>query len=42
MLRIKKDATSVVRYTSRSWLRVYPHGTQVLSSNYNPIRKFMV
>jgi hypothetical protein len=36
--QVKKDPTLVVKYTSRSWLRVYPQGTQVLSSNYNPIR----
>jgi hypothetical protein len=37
--RVKKDPVSVVKYTHKSWLRVYPQGTQFLSSNFNPIRK---
>jgi phosphatidylinositol phospholipase C delta len=32
----------LVRYTNRSWLRIYPLGTEIASSNYNPIHPLTV
>lgn len=32
----------MVRYTNRSWLRIYPLGTEIASSNYNPIHPLTV
>ncbi|KAK6935726.1 C2 domain [Dillenia turbinata] len=33
----KKHGTDIVRFTQRNLLRVYPKGTRVDSSNYNPL-----
>lgn len=33
----KTNPDLLVRYTNRSWLRIYPLGTEIASSNYNPL-----
>ena len=33
----KSDQKKVIAYTKRSWLRIYPLGSEIASSNYNPI-----
>ncbi|GAB2263221.1 hypothetical protein Droror1_Dr00004218 [Drosera rotundifolia] len=34
---VKSHGTDVVRFTQRNLLRVYPKGTRISSSNYNPL-----
>ncbi|XP_039128592.1 LOW QUALITY PROTEIN: phosphoinositide phospholipase C 2-like [Dioscorea cayenensis subsp. rotundata] len=34
----ENHGTELVRYTQRNLLRIYPKGTRVTSSNYNPLR----
>ena len=34
---LKTDLEEIVRYSSKSWLRTYPQGTEIGSSNYDPI-----
>ncbi|KNA12041.1 hypothetical protein SOVF_129540 isoform A [Spinacia oleracea] len=34
---VKTHATDIVRFTQKNLLRVYPKGTRILSSNYNPL-----
>jgi hypothetical protein len=34
---IKTDDEKLIRYSKRSWLRIYPMGSEIASSNYNPV-----
>jgi hypothetical protein len=38
----KTDYNKLVKYTNRSWLRIYPLGTEIASSNYSPIHPLKV
>ena len=30
------DPQKIINYTKTSWLRTYPHGTEINSNNYDP------
>jgi hypothetical protein len=34
---MKTPENVLISYTKRSWLRIYPIGTEIASSNYNPV-----